>query len=167
MSARIDGLISSGGIQRRAERDAEVRHMEGDPLLFGVRVAILRVTEVHENYLVCKLVIAGGVSAGTVNVAKYPEVQRAEYEGATTTDPVDGGDATYSYTDVQERTVTLSGGGGTEDQRIVPWYIPAGGSFAGSRLVAVSYRTSVTGDALTGSVVCPWLEVTNRAWAKV
>jgi hypothetical protein len=149
-----DARLTAAAIQRRAERDAEVRHQAGDPLMFGVRVAILRVTEVHDNYLVC----------GTTNVAKYPEVQKAEYHGYSTTDPVDGGDVTYSYTGAQERTVTK--GSDTEDQRIVPWYIPAGGSFLGSRIVCVQLTTTVLNDG-GSDLVCPWLEVTNRAWAKV
>lgn len=127
---------------------------------------LARITAIHDNYLECKREEGGSLVGDAFNVAKYPEVQKQEYDGKTLTDPTNGAVTwTFAYTGGQTRTVTNQDSD-TEDQVIVPRYIPATGSWLGSRIIAVPSQSVVPGDG-GADVTCPYLELTNRAFAKV
>lgn len=126
---------------------------------------LFRVYEVHDDYLLCRIINGDG-SAGTtpINVAKYPEVQKSEYDGYSVLDPVDGSTTwTFTYSDAQERSA--SDGSDSEDQVIVPRYVPKSASWPGSRIMATLMPITVKDDAGSDLVV-QWVELTNRAWAK-
>lgn len=140
----------------------------GDPRYQFASPAAARqfyVIEVHNDYLICHLIKRSGeVDTTDITVAKYPEVQKSEYDGASVTDPIDGTTVwSFSFSGTQTRVVTKTGGG--ETQVIVPRYVPAGGAWPGSRITAAPCKNSIKDDG-GGSITARWIELTNRAWAK-
>lgn len=134
------------------------------------RPILARVTAVHENYLVAKRVDGGlAVTGDEFNVAKPLEVRVSTYADETHIDPLDADvTLTYSYASAQERTVFKDDDGTetTENQRIVPWYVPH--ATTGSLIQIIGYPATVKDDDGTTDVVCSFTEHDSpRAWAKV
>lgn len=132
----------------------------------------LAVQEVHDDYLVCKLVANGATYGSNINVAKDPGLRKSRYHGRTLSGLL------YNYTGAQARTVTKPSDPPTaddpsRDQVIIPKYfvpsdetnLPVGElAFTGTIITAVASAVYVEDDD-GGPLHCQYLEITQRAYA--
>jgi len=165
-------LVPKGNQQIDAINNLRRGPIGSEEVLFSsVQAAqIYHVHQVHNNYLSCSIAVNDtnnpGISPILVNIAKMPEMQQSEYDGLTVTDPTDTTVTwTFSYTGTQLRTVT-DANANTEDQVVVPRYIPVTGSWPGSRIVALSMASVTIKDDSNNDMNVSLIEVGNRAWAK-
>lgn len=173
-----------GEIERRINR-GPMSPAQVPPRMVGGVVTTLRVHAVHDNYLECKRELPDGtLDTAIINVAKYPEVRRDEYDQRRIVDPLDTDiELAFTYYDghPQQRTVAKHEDGMSainEQQAIVPRYLTAAdeatGStrdFLGSRVVAAKGSVTVESDTPSAAspddvAVCAYVEIGPRAWAK-
>ncbi len=121
-----------------------------------------RVVSTHDDYLTCRLHLSASdeTLSDDIAVAKPWHMRQSVFDGNTITYD-DGSSYSYSYTSASARTVTDTSDSTTQDQVLVPDYIP--GVSAGEIIIAVSGNTGLTdsnGDPIT------WTELNNapRGW---
>lgn len=131
------------------------------------------VVSIEADYLVCRPINITGAAADFY-VAKPWELQQTPFDGETLPNK-DGTLLSYAYTGTQARTVTDTTDSSTEDQVIVPAYVPAQTisdvTYTGTRITVqrVAFGTGVTFAGSGGMTVEVEFEDMNRAgraWAE-
>lgn len=131
------------------------------------------VVSIEADYLVCRPINITGAGADFY-VAKPWELQQTPFDTKTLPNK-DGTLLSYAYTDTQARTVTDTTDDSTEDQVIVPAYVPAQTisdvAYTGTRITVqrVAFGTGVAFAGSGGMTVEVEFEDMNRAgraWAE-
>ena len=148
-----------GEIEQRLD-ELPVRFGDGDDSGFQAP-AHFRVQSQGDDHVVAWRVKTDGTLINEdVLLAKPPSLRKTEYEAE-----VDG-TITWSSVSVFQRTATDSADGSTEDQVIIPKYLPMSGAFDGAMVLAIRGISGGTQVTVGGNKLV-WEIVDPRAFAEM